>query len=39
MLKHLCILLPALAVLPVSAGLAQDRQPISNKTCEELLAF
>ena len=39
MLKHLCILLPALAVLPVSAGLAQDRQPISNKTCDELLAF
>lgn len=39
MLKRLCLVLPTLLALPVSGALAQERQPISNKTCEELLAF
>ena len=39
MLKRLCVLLPALLAIPLSIAAAQDRQPISNKTCEELLAF
>ena len=39
MLKRFCFFISVLLALPISTALAQDRQPISNKTCEELLAF
>lgn len=39
MLKKLTLLLPALCMLPVTMAAAQERQPISNKTCDELLEF
>ncbi len=43
MLKRLCLAFTALVALPValplSAARAEDKQPISQKTCTELLAF
>lgn len=39
MLKGFSFILPALLALPLSGALAQDKQPISNKTCDELIAF
>src|SRR5262245_16618429 len=39
MLKRLCIFLLAFAVTPIAAALAQEKQPITNKTCEELLTL
>ncbi len=39
MMRYSFILLSALIAAPASVALAQERQPISNKTCDELLAF
>ena len=39
MFKCLGVLIPALLATTLSIASAQDRQPISNKTCDELLAF
>ena len=38
MLRHFCAAL-ALTAIPLSSALAQDRHPITNMTCDELLAF
>jgi ABC-type sugar transport system substrate-binding protein len=39
MLKRLALLAPVLMVLPFSAAQAQERLPITQKTCDELIAF
>lgn len=39
MLKHLALLIPSLLAATWSVALAQERQPITNKTCDELAAF
>ncbi|WP_159716125.1 substrate-binding domain-containing protein, partial [Geminicoccus flavidas] len=38
MLKSLCLITSALAVLPLAAASAQERLPITNATCAELAA-
>jgi ribose transport system substrate-binding protein len=39
MLKRLCLALSLAALTAGTTALAQDKQPVSNKTCTELLAF
>ncbi|WP_027133009.1 substrate-binding domain-containing protein [Geminicoccus roseus] len=38
MLKRLCLLTSAIVMLPLAAVSAQERQPITNATCDELAA-
>ncbi|HEX2528535.1 MAG TPA: substrate-binding domain-containing protein [Geminicoccus sp.] len=38
MLRRVCLLTSALVTLPMAVAFAQERQPITNATCEELAA-